>query len=329
MTRGVLLTALASVAVLSATVGAVAQGVDSFPNRPIRIVVPQAAGSGVDLQVRVIGQKLSEMFGQQIVVENRPGANAIIGMEYAAKAAPDGYTLVYAPITSVTTNPYIYKNLPYEPLRDFAPITQTAANVMGALASRNSGITSIKDLVAQAKANPGHLNYGTFGIGNLTHLMGVLLSSAAGIQMTHVPYKGQTPEMTDLLAGQIPVGFTTMAGATPYVQSGQLKLLATFGDQRDPQFPDTPTVAESGYPSVVVVGWAGIFAPAAVPAPIIAKLHAALLKVLDMPDVKQAILRQGSNPVSSKSPEEFRRFIEAETQKFRAVVKAAGLEGTQ
>src|SRR5215831_19295778 len=230
VTRGVLLAALASVAVLSATVGAVAQGVDSFPNRPIRIVVPQAAGSGVDLQVRVIGQKLSEMFGQQIVVENRPGATAIIGMEYAAKAAPDGYTLV------------------------FAPITQTAANVMGALASRNSGITSIKDLVAQAKANPGHLNYGTFGIGNLTHLMGVLLSSAAGIQMTHVPYKGQTPEMTDLLAGQIPVGFTTMAGATPYVQSGQLKLLATFGDQRDPQFPDTPTVAESGYPSVVVVG---------------------------------------------------------------------------
>src|SRR5215813_9413575 len=329
VTRGVLLAALASVAVLSATVGAVAQGVDSFPNRPIRIVVPQAAGSGVDLQVRVIGQKLSEMFGQQIVVENRPGANAIIGMQFAAKAAPDGYTLVYAPITSVTTNQYIYKNLPYEPLRDFAPITETAANVMGALASQNSGITSIKDLVAKAKANPGHLNYGTFGIGNLTHLMGVLLSSAADIQMTHVPYKGQTPEMTDLMAGQIPVGFTTMAGASGFIAGGKLNLLATFGPKRDVQFPDTPTVVESGYPGVVVVGWSGVLAPAGVPKPIIAKLHTALTKVLDMPDVKDAITKQGSNPASSRSPEEFASFIKAETEKFHAVIKTAGLEGTQ
>src|SRR5499427_2201397 len=326
VTRGVLLAALASVAVLSATVGAVAQGVDSFPNRPIRIVVPQAAGSGVDLQVRVIGQKLSEMFGQQIVVENRPGANAIIGMEYAAKAAPDGYTLVYAPITSVTTNPYIYKNLPYEPLRDVAPITETAANVMGALASRNSGITSIKDLVAQAKANPGHLNYGTFVIVNLTHLMGVLLSSAAGIEMTHVPYKGQTPEMTDLMAGQIPVGFSTMAGASGFVEGKKLDLIATFGSKRDAQFPDTPTVAEQGYPSVVITGWSGILAPSGVPKPIIDKLYAALAKVMAMPDVRDAIFKQGSNPVASKSPEDFGRFIESEMDKYRPIVKAAGLE---
>src|SRR5215467_14940012 len=321
--------ALVGAAVSALASGAAAQAPADYPSRPIRIVVPQAAGSGVDLQARVLAQKLSEMFGQQVVVEDRPGANAIIGMEYVAKAASDGYTIVYAPVTSVTTNAFIYKNLPYQPLRDFAPITQATENPLAAVAYPGSGIRTINDLVARAKAEPGRLNYGTFGIGNMTHLMGVLLSSAADIQMTHVPYKGQTPEMTDLLASQIPVGFTTMAGATPYVQSGQLKLLATFGDQRDPQFPDTPTVAEAGYPSVVVVGWAGIFAPAAVPAPIIAKLHAALLKVLDMPDVKQAILRQGSNPVSSKSPEEFRRFIEAETQKFRAVVKAAGLEGTQ
>src|SRR5215468_4600720 len=191
-----------------------------------------------------LAQKLSEMFGQQVVVEDRPGANAIIGMDYVAKSAADGYTIVYAPITSVTTNAFIYKSLSYQPLRDFAPITQATENPLGAVAFPGSGIKTIKDLVARAKAAPGKLNYGTFGIGNLTHLMGVLLSSAAGIEMTHVPYKGQTPEMTDLLAGQIPVGFTTMAGATPYVQSGQLGLLATFGDQRDPQFPDTPTVAE-------------------------------------------------------------------------------------
>jgi tripartite-type tricarboxylate transporter receptor subunit TctC len=327
MNGRMLFAALTGMAALAS--GAAAQAPGDYPTRPIRIIVPQAAGSGVDLQVRVIGQKLGELLGQQIVVENRPGANAIIGMESAAKAAPDGYTLVYAPITAVTTNRFIYKQLPYEPLRDFAPISETAANPMGALASPESGIKSIKDLVARAKQNPGQVDFGSFGIGNLTHLMGVLLSSAADIKMTHVPYKGQTPEMTDLLSGQIPLGFTTMAGATPYVQGGKLNLLATFGEQRDAQFPDTPTVVESGYPSVVVVGWSGMLAPAGVSPQIIAKLHAGLVKVLDMPDVKAAILRQGSNPVSSKSPEDFRRFIESESEKFHAVIKAAGLEGLQ
>ena len=327
--RCALRAALAGAAALAFVSGAAAQGAEDFPSRPIRIVVPQAAGSGIDLQVRVIGQKLIEMWGQPVVVEDRPGANAILGSEYVAKSAPDGYTLLYAPITSVTTNAYIYKRLPYEPLRDFAPITQTTANPMGALANPASGIKSIKDLVTRAKADPGKLNYGSFGIGNLTHLMGVLLSSAAGIEMTHVPYKGQTPEMTDLAAGQIPVGFTTMAGAAGFVQSGKLTLLATFGDKRDEQFPDAPTVLESGYPSVVVVGWSGIVAPAGVPPQIINKLHAALVKVLAMPDVKEAILRQGSEAVTSKSPAEFARFIRAEAEKFHPVVQAAGLEGSQ
>ena len=269
------------------------------------------------------------MFGQQVVVEDRPGANAIIGMDYVAKAAADGYTIVYAPITSVTTNAFIYKSLPYQPLRDFAPITQATENPLGAVAFPGSGIKTIKDLVARAKAEPGKLNYGTFGIGNLTHLMGVLLSSAAGIEMTHVPYKGQTPEMTDLMAGHIPVGFTTMAGASGFIEGGKLNLLATFGPKRDAQFPDTPTVVESGYPSVIVVGWSGMLAPAGVPKPIIDKLHAALVKVLAMPDVRDAIVKQGSNPVSSRSPEEFTAFIKSETEKFHAVVTAAGLEGTQ
>ena len=320
----------ASLAALLAVSGASgAHAADDFPSRPIRIVVPQAAGSGVDLQARVLAQKLGELWSQAVVVENRPGANAIIGTGFVAKQPPDGYTLVYAPITAVTTNAFIYKSLPYDPLRDFAPITQTVVNPMGALANPASGIKSIQDLVARAKAKPGELNYGSFGIGNLTHLMGVLLSSAADIKMTHVPYKGQTPEMTDLIAGQIPVGFTTTAGATGHVEAGKLDLIATFGEKRDPQFPNTPTVVEAGYPGVVVVGWAGVLAPAAVPAPIIAKLHAGFVKALDLPDVKEAILRQGSNPVSSKSPEDFARFIRAEMDKFRPVVQAAGLEGSE
>ena len=187
MTRRMLLAALTSVALLSAAAPGTAQTGDDFPNRPICIIVPQAAGSGVDLQARVLAQKMGELWGQQGVVDNRPGANGIIGMEAGAKASPDGYTLIYAPVSALTTNAFIYKKLPYDTFRDFAPITQTTANPLGAVANPASGIKSIKDLVARAKAHPGQINYGSFGIGNMTHLMGVLLSLAADIKMTHVP----------------------------------------------------------------------------------------------------------------------------------------------
>jgi tripartite-type tricarboxylate transporter receptor subunit TctC len=329
MNRGTLFAALTSVAVLSVAAGSTAQTPDDYPNRPIRIIVPQAAGSGVDLQARVLAQKMGELWDQQGVVENRPGANAIIGMEAAAKAQPDGYTLVYAPVSAVTTNPFIYKKLPYDPLRDFAPITQTTANPLGAVVNPASGIKSIKDLVERAKAQPGQINYGSFGIGNMTHLMGVLLSIAADIKMTHVPYRGQTPEITDVLSGHIPLAFTTTAGVADLVESGKLNLLATFGEQRDEQFPNTPTPTEFGYPSVAVVGWSGLLAPAGVPPQIISRLHSGMAKALAMPDVKDAILRQGSKAVSSSSPEAFERYIKSEAQKFHPVIKAAGLEGSQ
>ena len=293
--------ALTGVALLAVATGAAAQTADDFPNRPIRIIVPQAAGSGVDLQARVLAQKMGELWGQQGVVENRPGANAIIGMEAVAKATPDGYTLVYAPVSSVTTNPFIYKKLPYDTLRDFVPITQTVANPLGAVVNPASGSSRSRIVVERAKANPGQLNYGSFGIGNMTHLMGVLLSLAADIKMTHVPYRGQTPAITDVLGGQIPLAFTTTAGVTDLVETGKLILLATFGAERDEQFPNTPTPTESGYPSVVVVGWAGLLAPAGVPPQIISKLHGGMAKALAMPDVKEAILKQGSKAVSSRA----------------------------
>jgi len=317
------------VAVFSVAIGAAAQTADDFPNRPIRIVVPQAAGSGVDLQARVLAQKMGELWGQQGVVENRPGANAIIGMEAAAKAAPDGYTLVYAPVSSLTTNAFIYKKLPYDPLRDFAPITQTVTNPLGAVVNPASGIKSIKDLVERAKAQPGQINYGSFGIGNLTHLMGVLLSISADIKMTHVPYRGQTPAITDVLSGQIPIAFTTTAGVTDLVESGKLSLLATFDEKRDEQFPNTPTPTELGYSGVVIVGWAGLLAPAGVPPQIVSKLHSGMVKALAMPDVKDTILKQGSKATSSTSPQAFANYIKAESQKFHPVIKAAGLEGSQ
>ena len=329
MNRRTLWVALINALALAVGTGALAQSVDDFPNRPIRIIVPQAAGSGVDLQARTLAQKMGELWGQTGVVENRPGANAILGMDAVAKAAPDGYTLVYAPVSAVTTNGFIYKKLPYDALRDFAPITQTVANPLGLVANPASGPKSIKELVERAKANPGQLNYGSFGIGNMTHLQGVLLSLAADIKMTHVPYRGQTPEITDILAGQIPMGFTTTAGVTELVESGKLNLLATFGEKRDEQFPNTPTPTEAGYPSAVVVGWAGLLAPAGTPPQIIRKLHAGMVKALGMPDVKDAILKQGSKAVSSKSPEDFESYIKAEMAKFHPVIKAAGLEGSQ
>jgi tripartite-type tricarboxylate transporter receptor subunit TctC len=324
-----LLAVLMGAAVLPAASHAVAQSADDFPNRPIRIIVPQAAGSGIDLQARTLAQKMGEFWGHQGIVENRPGANAILGMDAVAKAAPDGYTLVYAPVSAVTTNGFIYKKLPYDALRDFAPITQTVANPLGLVANPVSGPKSIKELVERAKANPGQINYGSFGIGNMTHLQGVLLSLAADITMTHVPYRGQTPEITDILSGQIPLGFTTTAGVTELVEAGKLNLLATFGAERDEQFPNTPTPTEAGYPKAVVVGWAGMLAPAGTPPQIVNKLYAGMAKALAMPDVKEQILRQGSKAVSSKSPEDFARYIKSEMDKFLPVIKAAGLEGSQ
>jgi tripartite-type tricarboxylate transporter receptor subunit TctC len=308
---------------------AAAETPDDYPSRPIRIIVPQAAGSGVDLQARVLAQKLGELWGQQGVVENRPGANAIVGMEAGAKAPPDGYTLIYAPVSAIATNGFIYKKLPYDTFRDFMPITLTATNTLGGVANPAAGIQSITDLVTQAKARPGEINYGSFGIGNLTHMMGELLQNGAGIKLTHVPYKGQTPAITDVLAGQIPLAFTTMSGVADMVQSGKLRLLATFGRERDDQFPDAPTVVESGYPGVVVEGWSGLLAPAGVPPQIIGRVHSAVVRILAMPEVKETIARQGSKAVSSASPEEFARFINAEAEKFHAIIKMAGLEGTQ
>jgi tripartite-type tricarboxylate transporter receptor subunit TctC len=329
MKRHTLWAALTAAAMLAAAGPATAQTADDFPSRPIRIIVPQAAGSGVDIHARLLAQKFGELLGQQGVVENRPGANAIIGTDAVAKSAPDGYTLVYAPVSSITTNAFIYKKLPYDPLRDFAPITQTTANPLGAIANPASGIKSLKDVVARAKANPGKLDYGSFGIGNMTHLMGVMLSLAADIQMTHIPFRGQTPEITAIVAGQIPFGFTTTAGVSDLVESGKLNLISTYGRERDEQFPNIPTPTEEGFPGVVVVGWSGMLAPAGTPPQIVNKLHGALVKALAMPDVKAAILKSGSKAVSSASPEAFGQFIKSEMDKFRPVIRAAGLEGSQ
>ncbi|WP_198164585.1 Bug family tripartite tricarboxylate transporter substrate binding protein [Rhodoplanes sp. Z2-YC6860] len=315
--------------VVSGVVQGAAQTADDFPNRPIRIIVVQAPGSGTDLVARLLAQKMGELWGQQGVVENRQGANGIIGVEAAARATPDGYTLLYASISALTTNQFIYKKLPYNTLRDFAPITQAVLNSLGAVASPASGLKSLADVVARAKADPGALSYGSSGIGNQTHQMGVLLSLATNIKMTHVPYRGQTPMLTDVMSGQIPLGFTTTSGVTDLVNSGKLTMLATFGDQRDEQFPNVPTPSELGYKDVVITGWTGLLAPAGTPPAVVNKIYAGMTKVLAMPDVKEATRKLGTTAKVSDSPEAFARFIKAESEKYYPVIKAAGLEGSQ
>lgn len=314
---------------LSGTLHCAAQTAADYPNRPFHIIVLQAPGAGTDLVARLLAQKLGELWGQQGVVENHAGANGILGMETAARAAPDGYTLVYASISTLTTNQFIYKKLPYDTLRDFTPITQAVVNSLGAITSRASGIQSLRDIVTRANADPGGLSYGSSGVGNQTHQMGVLLSLAAGIKLSHVPYRGQTPMLTDVLSGQIPFGFTTTSGVTDLVASGKLVMLATFGQERDEQFPDVPTPYELGYKNVVITGWTGLLAPAGTPPAIVKKIYAGMATVLAKDDVKEAVLKLGTRVKVSGSPEEFSRFIKAESEKYHPVIKAAGLEGSQ
>ncbi len=287
------------------------------------------AGAGIDVEAVPFAQRMGDLWGHRGIVENRPGANGILAMEAAARARPDGYTLLYATISALTTNQFVYKKLPYDTLRDFAPITQAVVNSLGAVANPGSGLKSLADVVNRAKADPGGLNYGSFGIGNQTHQSGVLLSLAANIKMTHVPYRGQTPMLTDVVSGQIPLGFTTTSGVTDLVATGKLTMLATPGEARDEQFPDVPTPYELGYKDVVITGWGGLLAPAGTLPAIVNKIYAGMAAALAMPDIKEATLKLGTRAQASRSPEDFARHIKAESEKYYPVIEAAGLEGSQ
>lgn len=315
---------VAALALLGAPQGAAQE----YPARPLRIIVSQAAGSSVDILGRLIAARLTDAWGQQVVVENRPGANAIIGMELAARARPDGYTLAMVVPSAMTTNPFIYRKLPYDPLRDFAPITQSTAIAFVLVANPALPVKSVKDLVALGKARPGELNYGSSGIGNLTHLAGELFGLGAGVKAVHVPNKGDTPALLDVMTGQTAYMFSTMPVAVPQIQAGKLRLLAVCGTSREAGFPDVPTLAETGLRDVVIQGWTGMAAPAGTSAAIIAKLQKEIARHLLAADVKEQLARQGAQPVGS-TPEQFSTFIRAETEKWAKVIKSAGLANTQ
>lgn len=295
-----------------------------YPSRPVRIIVPQAAGGGVDIMARAVAQKLTETWGQQVIVDNRPGANGIIGIEPVVKSKPDGYTLSGVFTSVLTINPHVYKALPYHPLRDFAPITQTVTNTMVLVVHPSLPVRSVKDLVALARARPGELNYGSFGVGNLTHLAGELLSAEARIKIVHVPYKGETPALIELIGGQVVLMSAVSSAAAPHIKAGRMRLIATGGEKRSPAWPDTPSMAEAGYPNATVTGWNGFLAPAGTPRDIVEKIQRDSARHLLSGELRERLSALGAEPVGS-TPDQFSVFIKSETEKFARAAKAAGI----
>jgi tripartite-type tricarboxylate transporter receptor subunit TctC len=299
-----------------------------YPNRPVRIVVPQAAGGGVDIMARSVAQKLTETWGQQVIVDNRPGANGIIGIDAVAKAKPDGYTLSGAFTSVLTINPHVYKSLPYDTFRDFAPISQTVTNTIVLIVHPSLPVHSVKELVALGKSRPGQLDFGSFGVGNMTHLAGELLRVETGLRMVHVPYKGETPALTELMGGQVALLFAVSSAAAPHIRAGRARLLATGGEKRAPAWPDTPTMIEAGYPKVVVTGWNGFLAPAGTPPEIVQKVARDSARHLTAPELRGRLSALGAEPVGS-TPDQFTAFMKAETEKWLRVSKAAGIYKSQ
>ncbi|MDO8597892.1 MAG: tripartite tricarboxylate transporter substrate binding protein [Sulfuricaulis sp.] len=296
----------------------------SYPSRAIRLVVPFPAGGGpADILARIIAQKMSENFGQQVIVDNRPGANTIIGAEAVAKAPPDGYTLLMAIDSTLTMNPTLYSKLPYDPIRDFDPVSLIAIVPTILVVSNNLPVNNVRELVALAKSKPGQI---MFGSGTLaTHLAGELFNNMTGTKMVNVPYKGASSSMTAILAGEVPVVFSGVSTALVNWKAGKVKALAAMGAKRLPQAPELPTVAESGVPGYEAEVWQSIVVPTGTPREIIAKLNAELTRIMKLPETRERLSVVGIEPTSS-TPEELAVFIRSETTKWSKIIKDIGLK---
>jgi tripartite-type tricarboxylate transporter receptor subunit TctC len=315
----VVVTALA----LTAAGGAFAQG--TYPSRPVTMVVGFAPGGGTDTVARILAKTVGEALGQQIVVENKAGAGGNIATDHVAKAAPDGHTLLLGNVGSLTVAPHLVANLPYDPLRDFAPITMAVvfANVVVVPASLPA--QTLPEFVKLAREKPGTITYGSSGIGGAGHLSGELLKDAAKIDIVHVPYKGGGPAMQGLLGGQIHAYFAAPASVVGHLKAGRVRALATTGPRRAQLLPDVPTIAESGYPGYEAMNWYAYVAPAKTPKGIIDRLNREIVKALVAPDVVALLHKQGMEP-SSSSPEELGRYIKSEYETWGKVVKQAGIK---
>jgi tripartite-type tricarboxylate transporter receptor subunit TctC len=312
--------ALTLFALTGTSEGAPAQ---TYPDKPIRLVVPFPAGGTTDILARAVGQKLGEHLGQQVVVDNKPGAGGNIGSDIVAKSAPDGYTLVMGTVGTHAINASLYKKMPYDHIKDFVPVSLVALVPNILVVHPSVPANSVKELIAYAKANPGKLNFASSGNGTSIHLSGELFKTTAGVEMTHVPYKGSAPAVTDLLGGQVQLMFDNMPSALPHVKAGKLKALGVTTAKRFPAAPDIPAIAEAGVPGYEASSWFGVLAPAGTPKEIVNKLSSEIAKILQTPEIKERLLSQGAEPVGN-TPDQFAAFIKAETAKWAKVVKESG-----
>ena len=302
-----------------------AHGQPAYPAKAIRMVVPFPAGGTTDILARVVGQKITEATSQQVIIDNRPGAGGNIGTEIAAKALPDGYTLLTDPGSTLTINPSLFAKLPFDPLRDFAPVTIIAAVPNLLVVHPSLPVKSVKELISLARSRPGKLNYASTGAGQSTHLSMELFKLMAAVDVTHIPYKGSSPALTDLLAGQVTLMFDNMPSCLPHVKAGKLRALAVSTLKRSPALPQLPTVAESGLPGFEVSVWFGVLAPAGTSRDIVSRLNAIIVNALTSADVRERLAGQGAEPIGN-TPEQFTAQMERDLVKWAKVVKDANIK---
>lgn len=316
-------------ALLSLAVGAlsliagIAHGQGAYPAKPVRLLVPFSAGGPTDVLARAIGQKLGESLGQPVVIENRAGAGGNIGSDFVAKAPSDGYTLILGTVGTHAINASLYSKLPFDVTRDFAPIALVASATIVMVANPSVPANTIKEFVALAKSKPGELHFASPGSGTPQHLAAELFKTMAGVEMTHVPYKGAAPALTDLLGGQVSLGFVSLPAALPHIKAGKLKAFGVTAARRSAVAPDVPTIAQAGLPGYEVENWYGVLAPAGTSKEIVHKLNAEIVKLLQAPDVRERLNGQGFEILQS-SPEQFDAFLKSELVRWAKVVKLSG-----
>lgn len=310
--------------VLALTLACAGVSAQSYPSRPIRVVVPYPPGGPLDIMARAIGQKLTEAWSQPVVVDNRAGAGGNIGAELVAKSPADGYTLLMGAVATHAINPTLYGKLAYDPVKDFEPVALVAQVPNILVVNPSVPARSVKELIEVARARPGYLNFGSGSTGSTGHLAGELFNAMAGVQMVHIPYKGGAPAMADLLAGQVQLMFDNLANALPNVKAGRLRALAVTTLARSPAMPDLPTIAESGLPGFDLTTWFGLMVPAGTPPEIVIKLNAGIVRALNAKDMRERLEKMGAEPPADNTPEHFAAFIRAEAAKYAKVVKESG-----
>ncbi|HVF62867.1 MAG TPA: tripartite tricarboxylate transporter substrate binding protein [Casimicrobiaceae bacterium] len=298
---------------------------DAWPQKPVRIVVPFAAGGATDVVARALGKDLGELWGQPVVIDNRGGAGGNIGADIVAKSAPDGYTILMTSGSILTVNPHIYAKMPFDAQKDFIPVTNVASGPQLVVTHPSVAAKNVRELIALAKAKPGSVNFGSAGIGSQTHMAAENFVDAAGISATHVPYKGEGPALADLIAGQIQFVVANVAAAAPHVANGTIRALAVTSTSRSPMMPDVPTVAESGVAGFENTGWFGLVVPAGTPPAVVAKLHADTVKVLERKEMRERLAVHGMAPVGN-APAAFAAAIGEESKLWAKVVKSRGLQ---